>query len=695
MKFVDQVRIHVKGGDGGHGAVAFRREKYVERGGPNGGDGGNGGSVIFVADPQLTTLLDYRYQQHHHARNGEHGMGNDCNGRASDDMVLRVPVGTLIRDEASGELLADLSQPEERYVAAKGGRGGLGNMNFATSTRQTPRFAQDGTPGEERMLQLELKLLADVGLIGFPNAGKSTLISVISRAKPKIADYPFTTLVPNLGVVPYKDRLSFVVADIPGLIEGASEGHGLGHQFLRHVERCKVLVHIVDLGAYGEGRSPLADYETINRELERYSPALAEKPQLVAANKLDLTHAREALPEFKKALAKRKVKVFEISSATREGIDGLIDAVAQVLFAAEKHELPKSTRALNLEAKAEQAAQVIPLPARAAATPAKKPAARKPAPKLFSGKREAPRKKLVKPSDKRKPVVPPKKKKPSAAKVTKATKRLSAKAKQTAKIGGAGGEEARREGEGRGEGRGSEGLREEEAGSEGLVVAGGGPRYEQAERLGLQPKDLLLDARKERIDEVVGQRTRTVTVVLDRLEDTFNMAAVLRTCESMGLQDVHVVENPEVKFVPNGNVTQGCDKWLDVAIHKSFADCAKVLKDRGYAIWASAIRPGAKSVFELRFDQKIALVFGNERYGVSDEVLALADGVFWIPMRGFSQSLNISAAASACITRAIAWRLEHLGPAGDLTPDEASALTAKFQRKSVKQQKRIFGPEPR
>lgn len=332
MKFVDQVRIHVKAGDGGDGAVAFRREKYVEKGGPSGGDGGNGGSVIFQADPQLTTLLDYRFQPLQHARHGQHGMGNDCNGRASADLVLRVPVGTLIKEDPSGELLMDLSGVEQRYVVAKGGRGGLGNMNFATSTRQAPRFAQDGVAGEERKLMLELKLLADVGLLGFPNAGKSTLISRVSRARPKVADYPFTTLVPNLGMVAYKDNLSFVMADIPGLIEGASEGAGLGLQFLRHVERCRVLIHMIDMSAEGEGREPLHDWEVLNRELARYSPELAKKPQVVAANKMDLPDARAKLAKFEAALKKRGVWVFPISSATGEGVQKLIDAAARVLF---------------------------------------------------------------------------------------------------------------------------------------------------------------------------------------------------------------------------------------------------------------------------------------------------------------------------------------------------------------------------
>jgi GTPase len=332
MKFVDQVRIQVKAGDGGNGAVAFRREKYVEKGGPSGGDGGHGGSVIFVVDPSLTTLLDFQYQQHLVARHGGHGLGSDCNGKNADDLVLPIPVGTLVIDHASGEELADLSTPGERWVAAKGGRGGLGNMNFTTSTRQAPRFAQDGTPGEERVLVLELKLLADVGLIGFPNAGKSTFVSRVSRARPKVADYPFTTLVPHLGVVAYRDRKSFVVADIPGLIEGASEGHGLGHQFLRHVERCRVLVHLVDLGCQDEGRAPLKDFDTINRELARHSPALADKPQVVVANKLDLPHAREALPAFEKALKRRGVAVLPLSGATGQGLQAVLDACAQVLF---------------------------------------------------------------------------------------------------------------------------------------------------------------------------------------------------------------------------------------------------------------------------------------------------------------------------------------------------------------------------
>jgi GTP-binding protein len=331
MKFVDQVRVVARSGAGGNGAVAFRREKYVERGGPSGGDGGAGGSVLLVADPRLTTLLDYKYQPLHRAKDGQAGMGSDRNGAAATDLVLKVPVGTVVKDAESGDVLCDLAEPGQQFVAARGGRGGLGNMNFATSTRQTPRFAEPGQPCEERQLLLELKLLADVGLVGFPNAGKSTLVSRLSRARPKIADYPFTTLVPSLGMVQYKDGVSFVLADIPGLIEGASKGAGLGHQFLRHVERCRVLIHLVDLSAEGEGRSPLSDWKTINRELEEYSPELAKKPQLVAANKIDLPFARERLKAFAKAMKRRGCVVLPISGATGEGLSELLDVAVHLL----------------------------------------------------------------------------------------------------------------------------------------------------------------------------------------------------------------------------------------------------------------------------------------------------------------------------------------------------------------------------
>ncbi|HEX7622135.1 MAG TPA: GTPase ObgE [Anaeromyxobacteraceae bacterium] len=335
MKFVDEVRIHVKAGDGGDGAIAWRREKFIPRGGPAGGDGGDGGDVVLAVDPQLMTLLDFRYVREHEARSGQHGLGSDMNGKNGEHLELRVPPGTVVRDAVSGELLADLSEPGQRMILAKGGRGGLGNMNYATSTNQAPRFAQPGTEGEEKDVFLELKLLADVGIVGFPNAGKSTLISRISRARPKIADYPFTTLVPNLGVVGWRDGKSFVVADIPGLIEGAHTGAGLGHQFLRHVERCRVLVHLVDGAAPGEGRSPKADLDAINRELALYSPVLAGKPQIVAVNKIDVPEARLNAAALAKALARRKKgpnQVLALSSVTGEGLDALLDAVGTAIF---------------------------------------------------------------------------------------------------------------------------------------------------------------------------------------------------------------------------------------------------------------------------------------------------------------------------------------------------------------------------
>jgi GTP-binding protein len=332
MKFVDEVKIKVKAGDGGNGAVAWRREKFIPRGGPAGGDGGNGGDVVLHVDPQLSTLLDYRFVREHRARNGGHGMGSDCNGTDGDDLVLRVPPGTVVKDATTGEAMADLNE-EQDFVVAKGGRGGLGNMNFATSTNQAPRYAEDGTPGEERELVLELKLLADVGIVGYPNAGKSTLISVISRARPKIADYPFTTLVPNLGVVQWRER-SFVVADIPGLIEGAHAGAGLGHQFLRHVERCRVLVHLVEGANPEPGRTPKADLDAIDSELALYSPELAKKPQVIAVTKVDVPEARAAGEKLAKLLARRKkpVKVHLVSAVTGEGMKELLDAVGRVLF---------------------------------------------------------------------------------------------------------------------------------------------------------------------------------------------------------------------------------------------------------------------------------------------------------------------------------------------------------------------------
>ncbi len=329
MKFVDRVQIEIRSGDGGRGAVAFRREKFQEKGGPSGGDGGRGGSVLFETDLGLSTLLDFHYRPLHHARNGQGGMGSDCNGRNAEDLILRVPAGTLVFNAADQELLVDLDAPGATWIGAKGGRGGLGNMNFATSTRQAPRFAQPGEPGEHKVLLLELKLLADIGLVGFPNAGKSSFISKVSKARPKVADYPFTTLTPHLGMVAYKDRQSFVVADIPGLLPGAADGHGLGHQFLRHIERCRALLHIVDMGAAAQGRDPFEDYNAIRKELRRYRPALARRPQIVAANKIDLPEARTALPAFTRALGRRGVQVFPISAATGEGIPPVLDACAK------------------------------------------------------------------------------------------------------------------------------------------------------------------------------------------------------------------------------------------------------------------------------------------------------------------------------------------------------------------------------
>jgi GTPase len=335
MKFIDEVRIHVKAGDGGDGAIAWRREKFIPRGGPAGGDGGNGGDVALTVDPQLATLLDYRYVREHKARSGEKGGGRDMNGPNGADLELRVPPGTVVKDAATGEVLCDLSRAGERFVVAKGGHGGLGNMNFATSTNQAPRYSEPGTLGEEKDLVLELKLIADVGIVGFPNAGKSTLISRISRARPKIADYPFTTLVPNLGVVSWRGERSFVVADIPGLIEGAHDGAGLGHQFLRHIERCRVLVHLVDGAPLGEGRAPKHDFDAINEELALYSPELAKKPQIVAVNKVDVPEAKQGAADLTRALARRKKgpkDVLVVSAVTGEGIDALLDAVAAVLY---------------------------------------------------------------------------------------------------------------------------------------------------------------------------------------------------------------------------------------------------------------------------------------------------------------------------------------------------------------------------
>ncbi len=326
--FVDKAIIKVKAGNGGDGAVSFHREKYVAAGGPDGGDGGKGGSVVFLPDDGLNTLSDFRYQRKFAATHGGHGGAKRCFGKGGEDCVIRVPRGTLIYDNETGRLMADISS-DEPFVAARGGRGGWGNSHFATATRQVPRFSKPGVPGEEKELRLELKLLADVGLVGFPNVGKSTLISVVSEAKPQIANYHFTTITPVLGVVRAAPGVSFVMADIPGVIEGASEGVGLGHAFLRHVERCRLLVHVVDV-AGSEGRDPLADFDTINEELEKFNPELASRPMIVAGNKADLA-TDEQLEAFAAAMEERGYTYFPLMAPIAHGTDELVKFCAQCL----------------------------------------------------------------------------------------------------------------------------------------------------------------------------------------------------------------------------------------------------------------------------------------------------------------------------------------------------------------------------
>ena len=330
--FLDEVKIFVRSGDGGNGLVAFRREKYVPKGGPAGGDGGRGANAVFIVDEGLRTFMDYRYQKKFVAPNGENGMSKGMHGRKSKDLYLKVPPGTVIRDTDTGEVLADLVEHEQEVVVARGGRGGRGNCRFATPSNPAPEIAENGEPGEERNLTLELKLMADVGLVGFPSVGKSTLLSITSKAKPKIADYHFTTLAPNLGVVETKDHRSFVMADLPGLIEGASHGVGLGHQFLRHIERTKVIVHVVDMSAT-DGRDPYEDYKIINQELAEYNMRLLERPQVVVANKMDIPVASDNLKEFKKHLENdgEEVDIVEISAFTRSNIDNLLYKISDIL----------------------------------------------------------------------------------------------------------------------------------------------------------------------------------------------------------------------------------------------------------------------------------------------------------------------------------------------------------------------------
>lgn len=326
--FIDKATIKIKAGDGGNGAVAFHREKYINAGGPDGGDGGKGGDIVFQVDDNLSTLADFKYKRKYKAPNGSDGQGGRRNGRKAEDLIIKVPRGTVIREKESGTVMADMST-DESFIAAKGGKGGWGNSHFATSTRQTPRFAKGGAPGEEWEVVLELKLLADIGLLGFPNVGKSSFISVVSQAKPIIADYHFTTITPVLGVVSLGEGSSFVIADIPGLIEGASEGVGLGHAFLRHVDRCRMLVHIVDV-AGSEGRDPIEDFEKINLELHRFNPELSERPQIVVANKIDLAEP-EQLTRFREYIEGKGYEYFEMCAPILEGTKEVINAVAAKL----------------------------------------------------------------------------------------------------------------------------------------------------------------------------------------------------------------------------------------------------------------------------------------------------------------------------------------------------------------------------
>lgn len=342
MKFVDEARIEVQGGKGGNGAASFRREKFIPKGGPDGGDGGRGGSVWAVADRNINTLVDYRYTRKFFAPNGENGHGADCYGAGGKDIELRMPVGTIVRDTDTGETVADLNHHGARQLLAAGGKGGLGNLHFKSSVNRAPKQCTPGEPGQYRSLELELKVLADVGLLGLPNAGKSTFITAVSNARPKIADYPFTTLHPHLGVVRVGPEQSFVLADVPGLIEGAAEGAGLGHLFLRHLSRTKVLLHVIDAAPLDEGADPIAQAKALALELEKYDPALAAKPRWLVINKIDLVDEadREALvAKYREALADEDTPVYVISAATREGCDELVKALAQAIDEARREEV--------------------------------------------------------------------------------------------------------------------------------------------------------------------------------------------------------------------------------------------------------------------------------------------------------------------------------------------------------------------
>lgn len=343
MKFVDEVTIDVAAGNGGSGCASFRREKFIPFGGPDGGDGGRGGSVYAIGDRSLNTLIDYRYARRHEARNGEAGRGSDCNGAAAEDIVLRMPVGTIVRDVETDEIVAELLEPDQKVLLAKGGDGGFGNLHFKSSTNRAPRQKTPGWPGEAKTLKLELRVLADVGLLGQPNAGKSTLIAAISNARPKIADYPFTTLYPNLGVVRVAPEKSFVMADIPGLIEGAAEGAGLGHQFLRHLQRTRVLLHLVDFAPLDEGVDPVAEAKAIVAELKKYDPELHAKPRWLVLNKVDMVPAEEREAKVKDFLKRFKWKgpVYVISGLTREGCEPLLRDLYEYVAAQKNAPIPE------------------------------------------------------------------------------------------------------------------------------------------------------------------------------------------------------------------------------------------------------------------------------------------------------------------------------------------------------------------
>jgi len=332
MSFIDEVKIFASAGDGGSGCVSFRREKFIPLGGPNGGDGGKGGDLIIEVSARLSTLYDLRLHPHQRAQRGKNGMGSDRHGAGGEDLIMQVPLGTIVKDAETGEVITDLTEPGQRIVFLKGGRGGQGNARFATSTNKAPKFAQPGEPGEERVIRLELKLMADVGLLGFPSVGKSSFITKVSAARPKIADYPFTTLKPHLGVVEYKNYRTFVMADIPGIIEGAHDGAGLGHRFLRHVERTRILLHLLD-PCRTHDSNPLDDYETLNRELALFNPELSEKPQIIVINKIDLPDVQALLPEIMPYFEKLGLKVFPVSAATGEGIPALLDEIAGKIWA--------------------------------------------------------------------------------------------------------------------------------------------------------------------------------------------------------------------------------------------------------------------------------------------------------------------------------------------------------------------------